>query len=124
MSTAGVVSGSGGGARRGGAVAQQEYLLQGSILDDSCEQLLHKLRGFCDNCDSSPETFQDHEMVFTIRAANGSNTSLRVRKSMDWPQNPLHLRYLGQQELGDKNRATIVRNCIETRFEPLITGII
>ncbi|CAG2101486.1 unnamed protein product [Medioppia subpectinata] len=102
------------GARRvPSMVAQQEYLLQGSILDDSCEQLLHKLRGFCDNCDSSPETFHDHEMVFTIRAPNGSNTSLRVRKSLDVPHNPYHLRYLGQQELGDKNRATIVRNCID-----------
>ncbi|CAG2184266.1 unnamed protein product, partial [Oppiella nova] len=109
-----VSMGMGGMGRRVGAVvAQQEYLLQGSILDDSCEQLLHKLRGFCDNCDSSPETFQDHEMVFTIRAPNGSNTSLRVRKSMDVLQNPYHLRYLGQQELGDKNRATIVRNCID-----------
>ena len=101
------------GQRRGGSVAQQEYLLQGSILDDSCEQLLHKLRGFCDNCDSSPESFQDHEMVYTIKAPNGASTQLRVRKSMDQPQNPFHLRYLGQQELGDKNRATIVRNCID-----------
>ena len=32
---------------------------------------------------------------------------------MDQPQNPFHLRYLGQQEMGDKNRATIVRNCID-----------
>ncbi|XP_054160725.1 mediator of RNA polymerase II transcription subunit 18-like [Oppia nitens] len=102
------------GRRSGTGLGQQhEYLLSGSILDDSCEQLLHKLRGFCDNCDSSAEPFQDHEMVFTIRAPNGTNTSLRVRKSLDVPNNPYHLRYLGQQELGDKNRATIVRNCID-----------
>lgn len=48
-------------------VPQQEYLLQGSILDDSCEALLHKLRGLCDNADSLPETFHDYEMVYTIR---------------------------------------------------------
>lgn len=32
---------------------------------------------------------------------------------MDYPSNPWHLRYLGQPELGDKNRATMIRNCIE-----------
>lgn len=99
--------------RSGSVVPQQEYLLQGSILDDSCEALLHKLRGFCDNADSPPETFHDHEMVYTIRSASGSSTSLRVRKSLDHNSNPYHLRYLGQQELGDKSRATIVRNCID-----------
>lgn len=52
--------------RNPGLGQQQEYLLQGSILDDSCENLLHKLRGFCDNADSTPENFFDHEMVLSI----------------------------------------------------------
>jgi mediator of RNA polymerase II transcription subunit 18 len=98
---------------RVGVVPQQEYLLQGSIFDESCEALLHKLRGLCDNSDSSPEKFRDHEMVFTIRSATGGSTSLRVRKSLDQLSNPWHLRYLGQPEMGDKSRATIVRNCID-----------
>lgn len=103
------------GARRPGAGQQQcqEYLLQGSILDDHCEQLLHKLRGFCDNCDTSPQQFQDHEMVLTIKGPNGAPTQLRVRKSLDSPHNPLHIRYLGQHETGGAGRATVVRNCID-----------
>ena len=48
-------------------VPDQEYLLQGSVLDKAVEVLLHRLRGLCDNVDSGPEPFQDHEMCFTIR---------------------------------------------------------
>lgn len=47
-------------------VAQQEYLLQGSVLDTYCELLLHRLRGLCDNADSHPETFWDREYVYSI----------------------------------------------------------
>lgn len=46
---------------------QQEFLMQGSIMDTSCEVLLHRLRGLCDNADENPETFSDYEMVFQIR---------------------------------------------------------
>lgn len=46
---------------------QQEFLMQGSIMDTSCEVLLHRLRGLCDNADENPETFHDYEMVFQIR---------------------------------------------------------
>ena len=45
---------------------QNEFLLQGSILDESRDALLHKLRGFCDNSDIAAQQFQDHEMVFVI----------------------------------------------------------
>lgn len=47
-------------------VLLDEYLLQGTVLDESCEALLHKLRGFCDNSEEKPHKFQDHEMVYTI----------------------------------------------------------
>lgn len=43
-----------------------EFLLQGSILDNSRDALLQKLRGFCDNSDLQPPKFQDHEMVFSM----------------------------------------------------------
>lgn len=57
-----------GSSRRGITGApQQEYVLQGSIMDTSCEVLLHRLRGLCDNADSPPETFHDYEMAFQIR---------------------------------------------------------
>lgn len=48
-------------------IPNQEYLLQGSILDSAVEALLHRLRGLCDNVDSGTETFNDHEMCFSIR---------------------------------------------------------
>lgn len=52
--------------QRKNAFSQNEFLLQGSILDESCDALLQKLRGFCDNSDMPPPKFKDHEMVFAI----------------------------------------------------------
>ncbi|KAJ8299600.1 hypothetical protein KUTeg_023660 [Tegillarca granosa] len=90
-----------------------EYLLQGSIIDNSLDVLIHRLRGLCDNSENLPEKFQDHEMVFTMK-----NTSIpqpvyfRVRHSLMHPE-CWHLRYVGQIEMGDKNRHTLVRSCID-----------
>lgn len=39
--------------------------------------------------------------------------SLRVRQDRHRKNYPWHLRYLGQSEIGDKNRATMVRSCID-----------
>ncbi|CAH0546372.1 unnamed protein product [Brassicogethes aeneus] len=98
-------------------IPNQEYLLQGSVLDQYVEVLLHRLRGLCDNVDSGPESFQDHELCFTLRAANPSPTSialpLRVRRALDVADAPWQLRYVGQQELGDKSRPTVVRSSID-----------
>lgn len=46
--------------------SQQEFLLQGSIVNETVEDLLHRLRGLCDNPDSNTEPFHDHEMVFIL----------------------------------------------------------
>jgi hypothetical protein len=54
-------------ALKSNIIPNQEYLLQGSVLDSAVEVLLHRLRGLCDNVDSGPETFHDHEMCFSIR---------------------------------------------------------
>lgn len=54
-------------AIRSNIIPNQEYLLQGSVLDSAVEVLLHRLRGLCDNVDTGPETFNDHEMCFSIR---------------------------------------------------------
>lgn len=54
-------------ALKSNIIPNQEYLLQGSVLDAAVEVLLHRLRGLCDNVDSGPETFHDHEMCFSIR---------------------------------------------------------
>lgn len=97
-------------------IPNQEYLLQGSVLDQYVEVLLHRLRGLCDNVDSGPESFHDHELCFTLRA-NSPNAPmvlpLRVRRALDVKDAPFQLRYIGQQELGDKNRATVVRSSID-----------
>ena len=56
-----------GSALKANIIPNQEYLLQGSVLDNAVEVLLHRLRGLCDNVDSGPEQFHDHEMCFSIR---------------------------------------------------------
>ncbi|XP_017785688.1 PREDICTED: mediator of RNA polymerase II transcription subunit 18 [Nicrophorus vespilloides] len=103
-------------AVRSNIIPNQEYLLQGSILDVYVEVLLHRLRGLCDNVDSGPESFNDHELCFTLR---GSNTSpqmaipLRVRRALDVQDAPWQLRYVGQHELGGRNRPTLVRSSLD-----------
>ncbi|XP_050408819.1 mediator of RNA polymerase II transcription subunit 18 [Patella vulgata] len=95
---------------------QQEYLLQGSIVDLHREVLIHRLRGLCDNADKQPETFSDHEMVFVLRGATAQQNPVlfRVRRSLDPPDDPSwHIRYLGTSEIGDKNRHTLVRACFD-----------
>lgn len=95
-------------------IPNQEYLLQGSVLDQYVEVLLHRLRGLCDNVDSGPESFHDHELCFTLRANNQSMVlPLRVRRALDTNDAPWQLRYVGQQELGDKNRPTVLRSSID-----------
>lgn len=54
-------------ALKNNIVPHQEYLLQGSVLDSAVEVLLHRLRGLCDNVDSGPETFHDHEISLSLR---------------------------------------------------------
>lgn len=45
--------------------------------------------------------------------AAGQALSLKVRQDMERTDYPYHLRYLGQPEIGDKTRATLVRSCID-----------
>lgn len=97
-------------------IPNQEYLLQGSVLDQYVEVLLHRLRGLCDNVDSGPESFHDHELCLTLRGTNPGTPMvlpLRVRRALDVPDAPWQLRYVGQHELGDKNRPTVVRSSID-----------
>lgn len=57
-------------ALRAHIIPNQEYLLQGSILDSAVEHLLHRLKGLCDNVDNGPEQFHDHEISLSLRAPN------------------------------------------------------
>ncbi|KAI4458409.1 glycosyl hydrolase [Holotrichia oblita] len=97
-------------------IPNREYLLQGSVVDQYVEVLLHRLRGLCDNVDDGAETFYDHEMCFSLCMNSSGNPlvfPLRVRRALDAQDAPYQLRYIGQQELGDKNRPTIVRSSID-----------
>jgi mediator of RNA polymerase II transcription subunit 18 len=86
-------------ALKSNIVPNQEYLLQGSILDNGVEVLLHRLRGLCDNVDTGPETFHDHEACFVLAAPPNSGQPtpplvLRIRRAIDDTTAPWHLRYV------------------------------
>ncbi|KAJ8023419.1 Mediator of RNA polymerase II transcription subunit 18 [Holothuria leucospilota] len=93
----------------------QEYVLQGTILDQSAEALVHRLRALCDNVDQGLETFRDHEMVFALHTGGQTNNQvmLRARRSLDQADSPWQLRYLGQTDLSDKSRAVTVRSYLD-----------
>lgn len=104
-------------------IPNQEYLLQGSVLDQHVEVLLHRLRGLCDNVDNGPEAFHDHELCFTLRSTNANPPvvlPLRVRRALDVTDAPFQLRYMGQPEL-DKNRPTVVRSSIDMACSANVT---
>lgn len=93
--------------------SSQEYLLQGSILDDSVDMILHRLRGLSDYAEESRLRFREHEQVYSMKESNNMNSvSVRVRKSLLSPNQPTTLCYLGNPELGG-NRPTTVRTCVE-----------
>ncbi len=87
-------------AMKSNIIPDQEYLLQGSLLDSNIEVLQHRLRGLCDNNLDGEITFSEREMVFSIRGTTQQPLSLRVRKpegqSLQDSQSPWQLRYLGQ----------------------------
>ncbi|XP_034841508.1 mediator of RNA polymerase II transcription subunit 18 [Maniola hyperantus] len=95
-------------------IHNQEYLLQGSVLDSAVEVLLHRLRGLCDNVDAGPETFDDQEVCFILRDPNQQAlpSMLRVRKALDARDMPYQLRYIGQAD-GEKNRPTVLRSVLD-----------
>ena len=47
-------------------IPSQEWLMQGSVLSQHRETLKHRLEGLCDNTENGDETFDDHEMVFSL----------------------------------------------------------
>lgn len=92
----------------------QEYILQGTILDHSSDALLHRLRALCDNVDQGMELFKDHEMVYVLRGQSNNQVMLRARRSLDHPNTPWQLRYLGQTDLSDKSRSVTVRSYLDS----------
>ena len=91
-------------AMKGNIIPDQEYLLQGSLLDTHIDVFKHRLRGLCDNTLGGEEQFCERELVFSIRGTSSQPLSLRVRRAEN-PGSPPHmqpndtpwqLRYLGQ----------------------------
>lgn len=107
-----------------------------------------RLKGLCDNVDSEPENFQDHEICFSLRMPNQPVTIsiqnpykdhivfifrlipiqnpllLRVKKAHEADQSlpfqPYQLRYVGQPEIGDRTRPTLVRSSLDIACTPAI----
>jgi mediator of RNA polymerase II transcription subunit 18 len=104
--------------------SSQEYLLQGSILDDSVDMILHRLRGMSDESPESQIKFKEHELVYSMRESTSSIVSVRVRRSLLAPDQPATLSYLGNPELGDKSRPTAVRTCVEVSCTPNVCAFL
>lgn len=101
----------GGQTRR---LQHQEYFLQASLVDEVIDTGLQRIRSLCDLSDDDPATFRDHEIVYSIKEPNGvGQTVVRARHSLDTPDQPWTLLYLGQIEHGDKSRPTMVRTYVE-----------
>ncbi|KAF2360259.1 hypothetical protein FHG87_008987 [Trinorchestia longiramus] len=106
-------------AQKSDIVPDQEFVLQGSVLDLSVMVLLNRLQGLCDNADSILQTFHDQEICFLLKdfsntgsvAPGSGGVMLRVRKALDHPDLPWQLRYTGQPEVG--NRPALLRNCLD-----------
>lgn len=99
---------------------QLEYFLQGSVGKESVTTLLHRLRGLCDGASRQFATFADHEILYTL-GSPASSVSLRARHSLDDPKAPWQLRYVGQSEMGDKSRSTLLRSCVEVSTSDNLT---
>ena len=80
-------------AMKGNIIPDQEYLLQGSLLDSHIEVFKHRLRGLCDNTLGGEEQFCEREMVFSIRGTSQQPLSLRVRKTENLGAPPHIQRY-------------------------------
>lgn len=103
----------------------QEYLLQGSVLDDSVDILLHRLRGMSDNSEDGLVRFKDHVMVYSMKDPNSSSVvSLRLKRSISSPNHSWTMCYLGHPELGDRSRPTTVRACIEVNCTPNVCSFV
>lgn len=100
---------------------QIQYVLTGSVPADNAKFLLNRLRGLCEQAASSDNLFDDHEAVYSIKGGNANAVSLRVRRSLLHTEAPYQLRYLGNVEGMDKNRAATMRSCIEVEASENIT---
>ena len=65
-------------AMKGNIIPDQEYLLQGSLLDSHIEVFKHRLRGLCDNTLGGEEQFCEREMVCEFKYLELYFTSFNI----------------------------------------------
>ena len=68
-------------------IPSQEWLMQGSVVDQHKDTLKHRLEGLCDNTETGEEKFSDHEMVYTLKHGEHSK-SFHIRQALDHPHLP------------------------------------
>jgi len=105
-------------AQKNNIIPDQEFILQGGVLDSSVNVLLSRLRGLCDGADLQPEMFHDHEISFLLKdftasavTPGNSGIVIRIRRPLDQTEMPWMLRYTGQPEVG--TRPALLRNCLD-----------
>lgn len=93
--------------------------------------IIFRLKGLCDNVETAPEQFADYEACFSLRAPMTDQMQpqqapaplmLRVRRSNDPADSamPFQLRYIGNPELGDAKRPTLLRSSFDISCSPSI----
>ncbi|CDW57520.1 mediator of RNA polymerase II transcription [Trichuris trichiura] len=88
----------------------QEYVLFGSVLDSVYTLLLERIKGLAD---PRSEAFSEHELVFANKSSTGPIT-WHVRRSLDHPDAPFHLRYVGNPDPDENKKCpTIMRKTMD-----------
>ncbi|KRX27824.1 Mediator of RNA polymerase II transcription subunit 18 [Trichinella nelsoni] len=92
-----------------------EFTLYGSVLDSAYTVLIERLRGLAD---PKFEKFHEHELVFANKNVKAGVVNWHVRRSLDQPNAPYHVKYMGDSEadLNEKCPVNVrkVINCLCT----------
>uniref|UniRef100_A0AAF5PRQ5 Mediator of RNA polymerase II transcription subunit 18 n=2 Tax=Wuchereria bancrofti TaxID=6293 RepID=A0AAF5PRQ5_WUCBA len=91
----------------------KECILYGSVLKEHEEKLLQRLRGLCD---PGQHSFNEHEMVFSLKTGQDPDVTVRLRRKFGGPDAnsfQWHFRYMGAAE-PDVHCPTIIRKSIDS----------
>ena len=89
----------------------QEYFLQGSINEAFLQKLRDRLKGVCDNV--GEKQFRDLEKTYSLAGISTTipvNVIAKASKSLDKPNVPWQLRYIGPTDTGDRSKSTMIRS--------------
>ena len=89
----------------------QEYFLQGAINETHLDKLRERLRGVCDNV--GEKRFRDLERTYSLAGPSSTvpvNIIAKASRSMDKPDVPWQLRYIGPTDTGDRSKNTMIRS--------------